>query len=105
MLLTSAVTFLIRRTFGAGAGDFKLMAVIAAAAGMPGVLYFLIGMSVALIVYVIYGTLTKKTELRICFSYVRTYYGRLCVLSPPWDHTVFLINEIKNIEVLKLGIK
>ena len=67
LLLTSAVTFLIRRTFGAGAGDLKLMAVIAVAAGIPGVLYFLIGMSVALIIYVIYGTLTKKLTLGSAF--------------------------------------
>ncbi|MCI0503065.1 MAG: prepilin peptidase [Fusobacteria bacterium] len=65
--ITAGITYMIRGSVGVGAGDFKLMSVIAIAVGIPGVVYFLIGLSVALVVYVIYGTLTKRLTLGSAF--------------------------------------
>lgn len=65
--ITAGITYMIRGSAGVGAGDFKLMSVIAITLGMPGVVYFLIGMSIALVFYVIYGTITKKLTLGSAF--------------------------------------
>ena len=67
LIFTSAITYFLKGSPGAGAGDLKLMAALSVATGFPGVGYFLFGMSIALIIYVIYGTLTKKLTLGSAF--------------------------------------
>lgn len=84
---------LIKGQRGVGAGDIKLAAVIAVIAGVPGVIYFALGSSLAILVYCIVkmnmGTLGFSLYFPMC---AHLMIGLLCAcfLSSPSVYNVLL---------------
>lgn len=66
----AAITYLLKKEIGVGAGDVKLSMAIGITLGYPGVMYFLGGMSVALLAYSFIGIknrfLTWSSSFPMC---------------------------------------
>lgn len=58
--LTSLIVYFMKGTIGVGAGDIKLAMVVGIIIGYPDIIYFLLGMAVAMLAYIGFKYISKR---------------------------------------------
>lgn len=86
---SAAIFYMIKKQSGVGAGDIKLAMAIAITVGIPGVYYFLLGMALAVIVYLLAVIKLRRFSVNryfpmaahLCIGFLMALYGSYIIDS------------------------